>query len=296
MRVSVIVATYNQPALLEKTLWGYARQKGQQFELIVADDGSGPATREVVDRVSRDGNLHLVHVWHEDRGFRKTEILNRAILISHGDYLIFSDGDCIPREDFVSAHARLAAQGCFLSGGYLKLSSETSDQITVDDIRSGDALNERWLRDHGWRAGKKAFRLTRSSIVASMLDRFTPTHRTWNGHNSSTWRDLLLKVNGFDIDMEYGGLDRALGERMMNAGVRGIQVRYRIPCLHLFHERPYDNPERWKRNYEIRDRIRRNREIRAQRGIAELPPDDGFVVRRPNAAPDRSDVKAGSAG
>jgi hypothetical protein len=212
-----------------------------------------------VDRVSRDGSLDLVHVWHEDRGFRKTEILNRAILAAEADYLVFSDGDCVPREDFVAAHARLATQGCFLSGGYLKLSMETSSHITVNDIRSGDAMNESWLRSRGWRAGKRAFRLTRSSIVASMLDRVTPTHRTWNGHNSSTWRDVLLQVNGFDTDMEYGGLDRALGERMMNAGVRGLQVRYRIPCLHLFHKRPYDSPERWKRNYEIRDRIKRNR-------------------------------------
>ena len=40
----------------------------------------------------------IEHVWHEDRGFRKCEILNRAILAASADYLIFTDGDTIPAD------------------------------------------------------------------------------------------------------------------------------------------------------------------------------------------------------
>ena len=82
MRVSVIITTFDQPEQLEKVLWGYANQRHRDFQLVVADDGSGPATTEVIDRVSALAGLDVVHVWHEHRGFRKTEILNRAILAS----------------------------------------------------------------------------------------------------------------------------------------------------------------------------------------------------------------------
>lgn len=281
MRVSVIITTYNQPEQLEKVMWGYAAQRGIDFELIVADDGSGPATTGVVDRVAVETGLDVLHVRHGDNGFRKTEILNRAILAAGGDYLVFSDGDCIPRDDFVAAHARLARPGYFLSGGYIKLPPDVSASITLDDIKSGRATDPVTLRARGWRPGKRALRLVRSSAVAALMDLVTPTRRTWNGHNSSAWRDTILAANGFDLDMGYGGLDRALGERLMNAGVRGMQVRHRTPCLHLYHERPYVDPARWKLNHEIRRRIRRNGEVRAKNGIAELPHDETLQVRRP---------------
>src|SRR5512140_1877824 len=141
MRVSAIITTYNQPEQLEKVMWGYACQKNADFELIVADDGSGPATTEVIDRVAAATGLRVLHVWHEDLGFRKTEILNRAIVAAEGDYLIFSDGDCIPRDDFVATHMRLATPGCFLSGGYIKLPREASLSVSIEEIRSGRAMD-----------------------------------------------------------------------------------------------------------------------------------------------------------
>lgn len=281
MRVSVIITTYNQPEQLEKVMWGYAGQTCADFELIVADDGSAPATTNVIDRVAATTGLDVLHVWHEDRGFRKTEILNRAILAASAEYLIFSDGDCIPRDDFVEVHARLASPDCFLSGGYIKLPREASNAISIDDIRSGRAMESSRLRALGWHPGKRALRLMRGWTAPTLLDIVTPTRRTWNGHNSSTWRTAIMSVNGFDLDMAYGGLDRALGERLVNAGIHGKQVRHRTPCLHLYHERPYVDPQKWKHNHETRKRIRRDKEIRAHTGIAELTADDSVLIRRP---------------
>lgn len=266
----MILATYNQPEALERVLWGYAVQTHRDFEIVIADDGSGPETACVVDRVRAETGMDLVHAWHEDRGFRKTEILNRAILAASGDYLILSDGDCIPRSDFVDVHLRHAEPGRFLSGGYLKLPVMVSERITVDDVRSGRISDPGWLRRQGWRPGRRALRLLRSERAAALLDALTPTRPTWNGHNASTWRDALCAVNGFEMEMEWGGLDRALGERLENAGVRGKQIRHRAPCLHLHHERPYVDAAKVRRNREIRDRIRRERETRARRGLAEI--------------------------
>ena len=271
-RVSVIVSTYNQPRALERVLWGFAVQTHRDFELVVADDGSRADTAELVDAVRREAMLDVRYVWHEDDGFRKTEILNRAIVAASGDYCIFTDGDCIPRDDFVATHVRLAAPRTFLSGGYLKLPAVVSERVTVDDVVSGRVADPAWLRAQGWRPGRRALRLLRTPVVAAALDRLTPTGATWNGHNASTWRDALLAVNGFDLDMRYGGEDRALGERLVNLGYRGCQIRFRAPCLHLDHARPYMDEAVIRANQAIRQRIRRERETRARLGIEQLEP------------------------
>ncbi|HEX6912793.1 MAG TPA: glycosyltransferase family 2 protein [Longimicrobium sp.] len=271
--VSVVVTTYNQPRALELVLWGYAAQTARGFEVVVADDGSTDDTAALVERMRGETGLPIVHVWHEDRGFRKTEILNRAILAASGEYLLFTDGDCIPRRDVVQVHRRLAAPGRFLSGGYLKLPPDVTAAVQVDDVRCMRVADRGWLRSKGWRPGRHALRLVDSPLLAAALDRVTPTRPTWNGHNASGWKADLLRVNGYDLDMAYGGLDRALGERLENAGVRGAQVRFRAPVLHLHHERPYVDREKWRRNREFRARIRREGIVRAPLGIAELAPD-----------------------
>jgi glycosyltransferase involved in cell wall biosynthesis len=267
---SVIFTTYNHPSALEKVLWGFASQTHSGFELVVADDGSGPDTRSVIDRVRAESGLVIAHVWHEDIGFRKTEILNRAIVESSGDYLIFTDGDCIPRDDFVAVHVAEAERGRFLSGGYLKLDRAVSEAITVDDVRAQRFADPAWLAARGWGGPRARLRLTRSRRLAALLDAITTTRATWNGHNASTWREAIYAVNGYDLDMAYGGLDRALGETLENIGVRGKQIRHRAPCLHLWHERPYVDRARWERNRAAREQIRRERSTRARRGLAEL--------------------------
>jgi len=270
VRPSVILTTYEQPAALALVLWGYACQTFADFEIVVADDGSGPETGRVIDRVREATSLDVRRVWHEDRGFRKTAILNRAIVASDGDYLIFSDGDCVPREDFVAVHVREAHPSTFLSGGYLKLPREFSERLTPEDVRSGRAFRCSWLAAKGWRSGRRRLRLTRSANLGSLLDCVTPTRPTWNGHNASTWKSAIMAVNGFDMDMGYGGLDRALGEHLVNLGVSGRQIRHRAPCLHLWHPRSYRSPEVLAVHRAIRDRIRVNAEERARLGITEL--------------------------
>lgn len=270
MTTAVIITTYNQPLWLEKVLWGYAVQSVSNFSIVIADDGSGDETRGVIERAARDFPGRLQHVWHADQGFRKCEILNRAIVAVDADYLIFTDGDCVPREDFVQRHIELAEPGRFLSGGVVWLARETSNALTREDVSSGRFATPSWLRAHNWKGGRRRLRLVRNQTAATVLDAVTPTGATFNGHNASVWRDAVLQVNGFDAEMGYGGLDRALGERLVNLGQRGKRIRHRAVCFHLDHDRPYQKPEVVARNREIRAEIRRSGATRARSGIAEL--------------------------
>jgi glycosyltransferase involved in cell wall biosynthesis len=268
--IAVILSTYNQPAHLERVLWGYARQALKEFQLIIADDGSGAETQQVIAQLRRQTGLAIDHVWHEDDGFRKTVILNRAILATEAEYLIFSDGDCIPRDDFVAVHIRHAEPNRFLSGGAVRLSQELSERITVEDVKAGRVSEPGWLRSHGWRPGRHRLRLVRSRHLATLLDATTTTGATWNGNNASTWRRHLLKVNGFDMDIGYGSEDRALGARLENLGLRGKMVRFRAPLVHLAHGRPYRDPEVVEQNRLLRKQIQREGIVRARLGLAEL--------------------------
>lgn len=240
---SVIFTTYNQPAWLEKTLLGFAAQDRSDFEVIVGDDGSGEETRNLIERLRPQLPFALQHVWQEDLGFRKCQILNAAIRASRSDYIIVTDGDCIPRRDFVSTHLALRRPGCYLSGGYFKLPMDISQAITPEDIRQGRCFDLPWLRRMGLKRGLRNLRLAVSGSTARLLDRLSRAHPSWNGHNSSGWKADIEAVNGFDERMGYGGEDRELGYRLRNHGVRPVRIRYRAIALHLDHPRGYADPK-----------------------------------------------------
>lgn len=257
MLVSVIIATYEAPERLALVLRGYALQTHRPFEVLVADDGSDGRTAACVRRMQRETRLAIRHVWHEDRGFRKSTILNRATEAARGEYVVFTDGDCIPRADFLATHVALAAPGMFLSGGCVRLPAGLSDRITDDDVRAGRATDRAWLMARG--LGRRQWRRLAcpGSRLAAACDAVTTTRATWNGCNSSTWLEHVLAVNGHDERMRYGGLDRELGERLVNLGIRPRQVRHRAVCVHLAHARPYATAEAWDANRAIRAATRR---------------------------------------
>ncbi len=271
MRLSVIVSTYQSPQWLEKVLWGYLAQTHRDFELLIADDGSTDETVRTIGGCAREG-MPIRHVWQRDDGFRKSRILNKAIVAAREEYLVFSDGDCIPRADFLAVHAARARRGRFLSGGYVKLPMEASRAITRDDVEAGRAFSVRWIRDRGARSYRRTAKLAVPSLATRAADLLTTTRPTWNGHNASGWRRDIVGVNGFDERMGYGGQDRELGERLRNAGVRGHGVRYRALCVHLDHGRAYAHDESMRRNREIRRRTRSERATWTPFGIEKRPP------------------------
>lgn len=247
--VGVIISTYNKPQWLEKVFWGLMAQTHQANEIIVADDGSDERTALLIKQYSN--KLPLRHVWQEDKGFRKTEILNKAVLAARSDYLIFLDGDLIPRADFISQHYRHARRGHFISGGAVKIPQSLSEALNEENIRSGEAFHIQWLLEHGMHWNWKMSKLWGNAWVCRLMNALTPTKASWNGGNASTWREYIIRTKGFDTRMRYGAEDREFGQRLENAGIKGIQLRYDTPLLHLYHKHPYRNDEDLARNKAI---------------------------------------------
>src|SRR5690554_3322106 len=269
LNTSIIISTYNSTDWLEKVLHGYNNQTFRQFEIVIADDGSGEETRNLIDAIREIVFYPIIHVWHEDRGFQKSQILNKAIVQCTTEYIIMSDGDCIPRKDFVEQHVKFREEGYFLSGGYFMLPMDISKAISLDDIYNERCFDISWLKKNGLKSSFKNNKLNSGSIKAFLFNALTPTNASWNGHNSSGWKEDIIKINGFDERMQYGGQDRELGERLINAGIHAKQIRYSAICIHLDHPRSYKNLESIAKNKVIREETKNSRSTWTDYGIVK---------------------------
>jgi glycosyltransferase involved in cell wall biosynthesis len=268
MKLGVVITTYNSPEWLEKVFWGYEAQSDMDFELIIADDGSTEQTKELITKYQQQSSLTINHIWHTDNGFQKTIILNKAIAATDCDYLIFTDGDCIPRFDLIEVHKKHAQKGFYCSAGYYKLTMPVSKLLTKEHIISRQAFDYDWLKQQGQTKSAKSLKLT--CKYEKLLNFLTPARATWNGANSSAYKDDILSVNGFDERMQYGGLDVEMGERMLNKGMKCKQIRYSTVCIHLDHSRGYSSPESWEKNQNIRKNVKDNKLAWTEFGIEKL--------------------------
>lgn len=275
MKTSVIFTTYNSSAWLEKVLWGFFAQTCRDFEIIIADDGSRDETAQLIERMSTLSPIPVRHVWQPDEGFQKSRILNKAIAASQGDYLIFTDGDCIPRGDFVAEHLRHAEDGCYLSGGYFKLPLDISKAITQEDIDTRRLFSPDWLRQAGMDMDIiKALKLVTRGTVGDLLN-YLPVKASWNGHNSSCHKKWAIAVNGFDENMQYGGQDAEFGRRLRHLGVKAKRIRYSTICVHLEHGHGYVTPEMKANSARIRENTIKHRLTWTQVGLDQYIFPDG---------------------
>jgi glycosyltransferase involved in cell wall biosynthesis len=234
--VAVIVTTYNRPDALAAVLAGYRAQSDRDFEMIVADDGSTEETVAVIGEARHGAAFNIAHVWHEDRGFRAAAIRNRAIAQTAADYIIFSDGDCIPLPGFVARHRRMAEKGWFLSGNRILLSEGFSRCVLRDRLPVHAWRSDRWLKAKF--RGEVNRWLPLLTLPPDLALRKWPAKR-WEGVmtcNLSVWRKDLLAVDGLDEAYSGWGLeDSDLAIRLLRVGVRHKSARFAAPVLHLWH-------------------------------------------------------------
>lgn len=236
MRIAVIVTTYNRSDALAAVLEGYLAQTDCNFEVLVADDGSTDDTAELIRQYQESAPFPIRHIWQEDQGFRAAMARNRALAATTADYVIFTDGDCIPRTDFVARHRMLSEPGWFLSGNRALLSEDFTGRVLQQKLPIhlwgwGAWLAARWRGDI-----KRLLPLLRLPNIR-WLRKLAP--RRWEGAktcNLAARRKDLLAVNGLEESYTGWGLeDSDLVIRLIRAGVHAKSARFSAPVLHLWH-------------------------------------------------------------
>ncbi|HEY1663617.1 MAG TPA: glycosyltransferase family 2 protein [Verrucomicrobiae bacterium] len=226
MKISLLISAYNHPEILAKSLAGFARQTRPPDEVLIADDGSGPPTRNLINAWAKAQPFPVKDVWHEDTGFRKTIILNKAVAAAAGDYLVSTDGDCVPHPQFVADHAALAESGYWIQGRRCFVREKF-----VPEFEAGKTPVWQWML-----AGKitGAAKGIRWPVPIARRDQ---AQRGIIGCNMAFWREDLIAVNGFDEDYSGWGVgeDSDIGTRLYNLGRRRKFVYGRAITFHLNH-------------------------------------------------------------
>jgi glycosyltransferase involved in cell wall biosynthesis len=268
--ISVVVATYNREDALDAVLRGLSRQTDRRFEVLVADDGSGPATARVIAAWTAQG-FPLAHVRHADEGFRLAEIRNRAILQSAGSLCIFLDGDCIPRPGFVAAHRRLSEPGWFVAGNRVLLGQALTACILGDRLEPELWGPGEWMRRR--LRGEVNRLVPLATLPLGPLRRLGPkAWRSARGTNLAIRRDDLARVDGFDATFNgWGREDSDIMVRLIRAGTHRKDGRFATGVLHLWHP-AFDRSRLAENERMLADVINGDRE-RAVRGLSALVSD-----------------------
>jgi len=231
----VVISTYNRPKALNLVLQGLSRQKVQARQIVVGDDGSTDETRDVIESWRSQG-LPVEHCWHEDRGYRKSVIMNEAVRAVNQPLCIFTDGDCVPLEGFVRDHVRYAEAGYILAGPRMLANSALTQSLE----RGEDSCLGRSIF---WWLGQRARgNINRLLPLVHLPDgawrKSAPKKWEWvRGCNFSVETKHVWRVGGFEENLfGWGPDDSDIAVRMINSGVRVKSLRFAAPVLHLWHK------------------------------------------------------------
>jgi glycosyltransferase involved in cell wall biosynthesis len=243
---TVIGAFYNRVDYLKLVLAGFERQSLKNFEFIIADDGSSESVVNEIKKNTPKYSFPIKHIGQEDKGFRKNKILNKAILDSESDYLIFIDCDCVPHKAFVEGHLKNAEQNILLTGRRVNLSQKITNQLTEENVLNG------FLDNHSLKLiidglfgnsidVEKGFYF-KSKFLLNYLNR---KNRGILGCNFSLYKEDLLKVNGFDERYQAPsiGEDSDLQFRLELLGVKVRSINHVAVQYHLFHKFQERHPQ-----------------------------------------------------
>ena len=272
-KASLIISVYKKIHELELILSALTIQSNKNFEVLIADDGSGDNMNKYIKAFQKTSNLAIKHVYQDDIGFRKNKILNSAILQSKTDYIIFIDGDCIPHSSFVNEHITNKKPNTVLCGRRVNLSKRLSEKINKEIILTKEY--EKIKFSHfldSWRDKKIRSTFIEEGLVfknkslRKFLSKGAP-HIV--GCNFSLNKKMMVKINGFDENYIGAGIgeDSDIEFRLRLAGVDFKSIRNLAVLFHLYH----NSTAEVKQNYDYFTSVQKRNAFACKNGLVRLP-------------------------
>lgn len=228
MKVSLIISTYNSPEYLSLCLGSAISQTKKPNEIIIADDGSKAQTKILIEEIAKASTVPIKHIWQEDKGFRKTIVMNKAISASEGDYIIQIDGDIVMHKKFVEDHISLAKEGCFIRGGRTLINKEQTDKIVEKGEYKPSFVDVLRLEN--------TFNALRIPMLSTFFNGESNDVFHVKGCNMAYWKADFIRVNGYNNDIAgWGHEDIELAVRLYNAGVKMRKIKFKAIEYHLHH-------------------------------------------------------------
>jgi glycosyltransferase involved in cell wall biosynthesis len=232
MKLSVIVAFYKNIPFLDLIFKGLSKQTYTDFEVIVAEDDDAAVTVDYLKEQSALLPFPVLHVSQKDDGFRKDEILNKAVIAATGGFLVFLDGDCIPHPRLLKEYVMRAreGEGIAFAGRRLMVSAAlTKKMLETRDLKYLSLYYQAWYGSKRLEDGV-----------------YLPFYRKGasNGLMGCNWGILkkhLVDVNGFDEDYISAGVgeDVDIEWRLVRSGIRLESMKHRAIVYHLHHKTHY---------------------------------------------------------
>lgn len=259
MRVALAITSHERPDALAAVFASIARLRVAPDEILVADDGSGHATRQLIDTFIAHSTVPARLVSQPHAGFRAARLRNLAIAATSLEYIVFVDGDMVLHPEFIADHRRIARAGCYTQGV----------RVLVDERRTREMLagNSAALSPFSRGLGlMRRLYLVHSPFLSSAVRRLANRFIAIKSCNQGFWRADLLRVNGFDEEfVGWGPEDKELCARLGYAGVRRQSLLFGGIACHLHHEpAPRDRLPSLLARLEA---TRRERRVRAEHGV-----------------------------
>lgn len=257
MRTALLISTYNWVESLELVLKSALLQTQFPNEILIADDGSNSQTKKLIEQFQQKNIIPIHHFYQEDKGFRKSKILNKAVAKTTADYIIQIDGDCIMHEKFIEDHLKAAQKGVYLYGSRVNILPDFVEQVFAKKQIKFNFFS-------------KEIKNRTRSLYFPFLSSFYKIHEgiseKFRGCNVSFWRDDFISINGYNEGFEgWGREDSDLVIRLGNNGVKGKRIRYAGIVFHIYHE--INSREKLEFNDEIQSETISKKTVRIVNGV-----------------------------
>ncbi|AQW90337.1 glycosyltransferase family 2 protein [Elizabethkingia anophelis] len=259
MKVALLISTYNWPKALDLVFQSIVIQTVLPDEILIADDGSSHHTKELIDKWKTRFSIPVKHFWQEDKGFRKTIILNKAIAGTDSQYIIQIDGDIILNKKFIEDHLHEAREGFFLNG-----SRSMINEANTKALLSSDKLCIKTMIKNV----KNKINATRFPFASRFFRKDHLKSNNVKGCNFSFWKNDFIEVNGYNNDLNgWGHEDIELAARFNNIGIKQRRLKMKAVCYHLFHE--YLDRQNESKNLSSYQQVVRENMVQCKNGYQE---------------------------